>query len=46
MEKKNEKDVIWREGKIDKKITEKGLKRGVKALKEIKKYQTSTDLLI
>ena len=45
MEKKNEKDVL-REGKIDKKSTEKGLNRGVKVLKEIKKYQTSTDLLI
>ena len=40
------KSVVQWEGKVVKENTEKGLRRGIKALKEIKKYQTSTDLLI
>ena len=46
MGEKKEKDVVQREGNIVKKSIEKDLKRGARALKEIKKYQTSTDLLI
>ena len=40
------KGVVWQEGKVVKENTEKSLRRGIKVLKEIKKYQTSTDLLI
>ena len=45
MEKKKGKDVVPREGKIVKQNKERGLKRSVKVLKGIRKYQTSTDLL-
>ena len=45
-DKKKGKDVVPREGKIGKQNMEKGLKTGMKVLKEIRKYQTSTDLLI
>ena len=40
------KGMIQQKEKVVKKDVEKGLKRGIKMLKEIRKYQMSTDLLI
>ena len=40
------KSVVWQEGTFVKENTEKGLRRGIKVLKEIKEYLRSTDLLI
>ena len=42
----NGKDADRQEGKTIKKKAGKGIRRGIEALMEIKKYQMSTDLLI